>query len=186
MNYLNCIRIVKLIKNKDLNTYKAVGYHGTENADIILKKGIDYKRLAGDVFLGRGFYLWRDSYNRAFNWQERKQDVIRVEIKCSNDEILNFTSSNFNSEKEIIRIYLKYFKPKNIYFGEFIDFLIDELKIDIKLVTIMDLKDKITKLHIQDPNIDKNKTIFSYGDIQICLKNNEALNCEPIKVENEN
>lgn len=50
----------------------------------------------------------------------------------------------------------------------------------------MDLKDKITKLHIQDPNIDKNKTIFSYGRYSNLHKNEEALNCEPIKVENEN
>lgn len=57
--------------------------------------------------------------------------------------MLNFTSTNYNKEIEIIRLYLKYFKPKNIYFGEFIDFLIDELNVDIKLVTIMDLKNKI-------------------------------------------
>lgn len=167
------------------NYYKAIGYHGTENADIILSKGIDYQRPAGDVFLGRGFYLWRDSYHRAFVWQGRRQDVIKIGIKCPKEDMLNFTSTNFNKEIEIIRLYLKYFKPKKIYFGEFLDFLVDDLKIDIKLVTIMDLKNKITKLHIQDPNIHKNKTIFSYGDIQICVKNKDvAEQIQKVEVEN--
>lgn len=127
-----------------MNTFKAIGYHGTDDADVILTDGIDYKRPAGDVFLGRGFYLWRDSYERAFSWRGNKKDVIQVECECLKDEMLNFTSTNWNSEKDIIRLYLKYFKPKQIYFGEFIDFLIDELEVDIKLVTIMDLKNKIT------------------------------------------
>ncbi len=187
MNTLNFKGNINLLEeNSCNNSFIAVGYHGTDDASTILDKGIDYKRPAGDVFLGRGFYLWRDSYQRAFHWKDRTQDVLRVEVCCKNDEILNFTSSNFNNEIEIIRIYLKYFKPKNIYFGEFIDFMIDELNIDIKLVTIMDLRNKITKLHIQDPNYEKDKTIFSYGDIQICVKNEKALNGKlPIKVKYE-
>lgn len=155
---------------ENMNTFKAIGYHGTDDASVILASGIDYKRPAGDVFLGRGFYLWRDSFERAFSWKGNKKDVLEVQCECLKDEMLNFTSTNWNSEKDIIRLYLKNFKPKQIYFGEFIDFLIDELKVDIKLVTIMDLKNKITKLHIQDPFVNKNKTIFSHGDIQICIK----------------
>ena len=47
--------------------FYAVGYHGTsENgANIIVNNGIDFSKREGDVFLGRGFYLWRDSYARA-------------------------------------------------------------------------------------------------------------------------
>jgi len=91
--------------------------------------------------------------------------------------MLNFTSMNWNNELEILKLYLKYFKPKKIYFGEFIDFLIDELGVDIKLVTIMDLKNRITKIHIQDPDPKKEKTrtVFSYGDIQLCIKNKDIV-----------
>ena len=89
--------------------------------------------------------------------------------------MLNFTSTNWNSELAIMRLYLKYFKPKNIYFGEFLDFLIDTMGVDIKLIMMMDLKNQVTKLHIQDPYEHKNKTVFSYGDVQICLKDSSAL-----------
>ena len=51
--------------------------------------------------------------------------------------MLNFTSINWNKELDIMKVYLKYFKPKDIYFGEYLDFLIDELEIDIKLLVIM-------------------------------------------------
>ena len=156
--------------------YYAIGYHGTteEGAEIILDSGIDFSRREGDVFLGRGFYVWRDSYKRAKIWNSA-QKVIESQIKCPQDEMLNFTSINWNNELDIIKLYLKYFKPKEIYFGEFIDFLIDELGVDIKLITIMDLKNRATKIHIQDPLNRKNKTIFSYGDIQLCIKHQDIV-----------
>jgi len=165
--------------------YYAVGYHGTteEGANQILSSGIDFSRREGDVFLGRGFYIWRDSYTRAKIWNSAEK-VIESKIECPQDEMLNFTSIKWNNELDIIRLYLKYFKPKEIYFGEFIDFLIDELDVDIKLITIMDLRNKATKIHIQDPLIKKNKTIFSYGDIQLCIKHKDIIS-ELKEVNNE-
>ena len=167
--------------------YYAVGYHGTteEGADIILDKshGIDFSRREGDVFLGRGFYVWRDSCHVAKNWKNSKV-IIEVKIECPQDEMLNFTSRIWNNELDIMKLYLKYFKPKEIYFGEFIDFLIDELGVDIKLITIMDLKNRATKIHIQDPLNHKNKTIFSYGDIQLCIKHKDIIS-EPREIDDE-
>ena len=153
-----------------MNNFKAIGYHGTDNETL----EINFALPKNDVFLGRGFYIWRDSYERAKTWKNSLY-VYEVEVSCSKDEMLNFTSVNWNQELDIMKLYLKYFKPKKIYFGEFIDFLIDEMDVDIKLVTIMDLKNKPTKIHIQDPYKNKNKTIFSYGDIQICIKDNSVL-----------
>ena len=154
-----------------MKSFKAIGYHGTDEEDL----EINFDLPTNDVFLGRGFYIWRDSYEeRAITWKN-SQYVYEVEVSCPKDEMLNFTLVNWNKELDIIRLYLKYFKPKNIYFGEFIDFLIDKMNVDIKLVTIMDLKNKPTKIHIQDPYENKNKTIFSYGDIQICIKDSSAL-----------
>ena len=157
--------------------YYAVGYHGTtkEGENQILSNGIDVSRRANDVFLGRGFYIWRDSYQRAKVWNRGSDGVLELNVKCSHDEMLNFTSINWNNELDIIKLYLKYFKPKEIYFGEFIDFLIDDLGVDIKLITIMDLRNKATKIHIQDPYIHRNKTIFSYGDIQLCIKHQDII-----------
>jgi len=152
--------------------YYAVGYHGTteEGADTILNSGIDFSRREGDVFLGRGFYVWRDSFHVAKDWRNSKV-ILEVKIECPQDKMLNFTSRIWNNELDIMKLYLKYFKPKEIYFGEFIDFLIDN-NVDIKLVTIVDLKtkNKTISIPIQDPEKENAKTIFSYGDIQICIK----------------
>ena len=98
--------------------FKAIGYHGTDNANLI----VDYNLPNNDVFLGRGLYIWRDSCNRAKIWKNSKY-VYEVELNCSKDEMLNFTSMNWNNELDIMKLYLKYFKPEKIYFGEFIDFL---------------------------------------------------------------
>jgi len=163
--------------------YYAIGYHGTKNASHIINNGIDFSRREGDVFLGRGFYVWRDSYARAKIWNSA-QNVIESKIECPQDEMLNFTSIKWNKELDIIKLYLKYFKPKEIYFGEFIDFLIDELGVDIKLITIMDLRNQATKIHIQDPLDNSKRTIFSYGDIQLCIKHKDIIS-EPREVDDE-
>lgn len=157
-----------------MTQFKATGYHSTDIADKILEEGIDFQLPKNDVFLGRGFYLWRDSYHRASSWKKNQYkddlEVLEVELNCPKEDMLNFTSIKWNKELDIIKLYIKYFKPKKIYFGEFLDFLIDGLDVDIKLVMIMDLKNQLTKLHIQDPDEPKNKSIFSFGDIQICIK----------------
>jgi hypothetical protein len=155
--------------------YEAIGYHGTdkEGARRILNEGIDFQRRGEDVFLGRGFYVWRDSYARAKRWK-RSEEVIEVKISCKRDEMLNFTSRDWNDEKGILEIYFHYFKQRKVYLGEFIDLLIDH-NVDIKLVTIFDMTNKRTKIHIQDPYNKKDRTIFAYGDIQICLKSDEVI-----------
>lgn len=157
-----------------MNNFTAVGYHGTDNSNLVLNINLP----ENDVFLGRGFYIWRDSYERAKEWKGSEY-IYQANIMCPVDEMLNFTSMNWNDELAIMNLYLKYFKPKNIYFGEFIDFLIDGMDVDIKLIAIMDLKNQATKLHIQDPN-NNSKTIFSYGDTQLCIKDEKIL-AEAIK-----
>lgn len=166
--------------------YYAVGYHGTseEGGAIILSKGIDFLRREGDVFLGRGFYVWRDSFHVAKDWKDSKA-ILEVKIECPQDEMLNFTSRIWNNENDIMALYLKYFLPQEIYFGEFIDFLIDN-NVDIKLVTIVDVKNTRKRLFlpIQDPK-SRDKTVFSYSDIQICLKSKDILIEKLKKVEFE-
>jgi len=153
-----------------LNNFIAIGYHGSDSQNL----KVDYNLPKNDVFLGRGFYIWRDSHSRATAWKSSKY-VYKVELSCQKEQMLNFTSISWNKELDIMKLYLRYFKPKEIYFGEFIDFLIDEEGVDIKLIAIMDLKNQLTKIHIQDPKNKRNKTIFSYGDIQICIKDDSVL-----------
>ena len=152
----------------------AIAYHGTKKdcVEKILKE-INFKLNQGDKFLGQGFYLWRDSYERAFLWKGtegniRKEEkaVIYAKIEEDKEKTLNFTSFNWNKEKDLLRIYNDYFSKK-IYFGEFIDMLIEN-DLEINLVLIADLR--------KTPNIifvDKFK--FAYTDIQICLKNKNCI-----------
>ena len=63
-------------------TFKAVGYHGTNDADSIIKNGIKVEIPEKDVFLGRGFYIWRDSYKSAKNWRNSKE-VNRSKYRMS-------------------------------------------------------------------------------------------------------
>jgi hypothetical protein len=155
--------------------YKAIGYHGTsiDGKDTIFKKGIDLKRRSDDVFLGCGFYLWRDSYTRAKTWR-KSEVVLEVELDVKQENILNFTTSEQNNEKKILEIYFKYFESKKIYFGEFIDFLIDN-EVNIHLVTILDLTNKHIIFPTQDPYKSTDKSVLAYGDIQICIKNEKAI-----------
>jgi len=155
--------------------YYAIGYHGTckVGANKILSNGIDFGRRSDDVFLGCGFYVWRDSVERAKAWNS-SESVIEIILECNHDEMLNFTSMNWNNERYIMKLYFDDFLPKKIYFGEFIDFLIAN-GVDIKLVSILDLKNRKTLLPIQDPIFSTDKTIFSYGDIQICIKSQNVV-----------
>ena len=158
----------------------AIAYHGTKKCFVksILEE-INFQYNSGDKFLGQGFYLWRDSYDRAFVWQgvsterikKEEKAVIYAKIEDEKNKTLNFTSYNWNKEKDLLRIYNDYFSEK-IYFGEFIDMLIEK-DLEINLVIIADLR--------KDPNIIKIDNIhFAYSDIQICLKNKT-----PIKELNE-
>ena len=160
--------------------FHAIGYHGSDNNNL----QVNFNLPADDVFLGRGFYIWRDSIERATKW--KGSDVVyKAVIECQKDEMLNFTSTNWNDELAIMKLYLKYFKSKKIYFGEFLDFLIDSVGVDIKLIAIMDMKNRETKLHIQDPYNSGNKTIFSYGDVQLCLKDSSVLTSDIQRVNSE-
>lgn len=168
------------IKNK----FIATGFHGTtiESAKKILEN-IDYKLNKGDKFLGEGFYLWRDSYESALRWngggcvglKPKDKSVIGVEINTLKDETLNFTSFNWNSEKTLIKIYLK-LKSK-LSFGEFIDFMIKN-NVDINLVVIADLKTEPTII-----NVDKGIK-FAQADIQMCVKNSKPIS-NVIEIKNE-
>ncbi|OCL93693.1 hypothetical protein [Aliarcobacter thereius] len=151
--------------------FLANAYHGTKKCFVesILTK-VDFQHNSGDKFLGQGFYLWRDSYERALVWQgipgsrinKEEKAVIYARIEDEKSKTLNFTSYNWNQEKDLLRIYNDYFSD-TIYFGEFIDMLIRK-DLEINLVIIADLRTK--------PNIIKiDKIHFAYSDIQICLKN---------------
>jgi len=171
-----------------INVFKAVGYHGTNKimSNIFLKNnGIDCTWKHGDdVFLGGGFYLWRDSYYRAYSWSDRHADesqnhaVVEVEIECLNDDMLNFTttkSGNDNKELKFFKLYIKIIDALQndnligLHFGRFIDYMITE-GVDIKLVSVHDLSAQLKAFEIQDPDIQDNKTYFALGDIQMCVK----------------
>lgn len=91
--------------------FNAIDYRGTSNigVDTILKDGIDFNRRSDDVFLGRCFYLWRDSYERAKSWKG-SESVVEVKIDISQDSIINLTSSKLQNEKKLLEIYFKYLK----------------------------------------------------------------------------
>lgn len=156
--------------------FKSLGYHGT---DMVIESKDDIKfqyKLYQDHFLGCGFYLWRDSPHRAKSWTENQHkkntnSVLEVELEANQDEILNFTSSKWSSEFEILKMFSEVCKTKNIHFGSFIDFLIYELGVDIKAIAMIDLK---TKNHFV-PIKSTQKTLFAYGDIQICVKNKDII-----------
>lgn len=105
--------------------------------------------------------VWQGIPGSRINKEEKA--VIYARIEDEKSKTLNFTSYNWNQEKDLLRIYNDYFSD-TIYFGEFIDMLIRK-DLEINLVIIADLRTK--------PNIIKiDKIHFAYSDIQICLKNN--------------
>ncbi|MCT7488763.1 hypothetical protein N5T63_07615 [Aliarcobacter cryaerophilus] len=153
----------------------AVAYHGTKKSFVgsILTK-INFQHNVGDKFLGQGFYLWRDSYERALVWkgvssypiEKEEKAVIYAKIEEQKNKTLNFTSYNWNQEKDLLRIYNDYFS-EDIFFGEFIDMLIAK-GLEINVVIIADLR--------KEPNIIKIDDMhFAYTDIQICLKNDKPI-----------
>ncbi len=184
----------------NINIFKAVGYHGTneDSVNSFLENNIDctYRRNQ-DIFLGGGFYLWRDSYYRAYNWSARHSDgndnaVLEVNVKCNNEEMLNFTTTSSgqdNKELKFLKLYLKVVEAlqesghNGLYFGRFIDYLIDT-GVDIKLVSVHDLTHDLKLFVLQDPSDGKNKTHFALGDIQMCIKddtliqNKQKVSCE--------
>ncbi len=131
-----------------MKNFKAIAYHGSD--DINLKEiediDFDYKKHK-DHFLGRGFYLFRDSFKRAKNWTDEQHSgenkkVIEVELDINSEDILNFTSTHWGYELDFIEFYLKVCRSKKIHLGSFIDFLIDEMNVDIKAIAMIDLKTK--------------------------------------------
>lgn len=155
------------------NNFYAVGYHGTNKIYVDnIVDSTNFKLNSGDEFLGEGFFVWRDSYDRAYRWAKKRNDiedisVIYVKIQGIKDNCLNFTSFNWNNESELIQIYLEDFK--NYSFGEYIDFLISN-EVEIDAVIIADLTDDYTIIPIKDGT-----THFAQVDIQICLKNKEFI-----------
>ncbi|CAM3901288.1 hypothetical protein [Arcobacter cloacae] len=157
--------------------FKAIGYHGT-NKEIKSKEDINFQyKQYQDHFLGCGFYLWRDSPYRAKNWTDNQHEsnglnsVLEIELQVNEDEILNFTSSKWSNELEVLKIFNEVCMKKGLHFGSFIDFLIYELDIDLKVISMMDLK---AKNHFVPINSNA-KTLFAYGDIQICVKSKDVI-----------
>ena len=160
-----------------MKNFKAIAYHGSD--DINLKEiediDFDYKKHK-DHFLGRGFYLFRDSFKRAKNWTDEQHSgenkkVIEVELDINSEDILNFTSTHWGYELDFIEFYLKVCRSKKIHLGSFIDFLIDEMNVDIKAIAMIDLK---TNNHLIPVSSEK-YTLFAYGDVQICLKEKKPI-----------
>lgn len=154
----------------------AIGYHGTDqiHTDKILD-GIDFSLNKGDKFLGQGFYLWRDSYDRALRWAKKTKsyaeiDVISILIECNKNDILNFTSTAWNNEEQLIEMYKTHFS--HFSFGEFLDYLLIDRQVMINAVIMIDLSHNIKIFNIKD---GANETNFAHGDIQICLKNNHPV-----------
>jgi hypothetical protein len=158
------------------NKLVTVGFHGTNKkfaSDII--KELNFSLNEGDKFLGQGFYLWRDSFERAKKWakrtiNEQEISIIYVRICSEKDRVLNFTSFNWNNEKELVSIYLESFRE--LYFGQYLDLLIKEGMIDIDLVMIADLKNELNIIKVDD---GLNSTNFACVDLQICLKNGNPI-----------
>lgn len=158
------------------NSLVLIGFHGTNKKFVSnIESGINFSLNRGDKFLGQGFYLWRDSFERAKKWAKRtiKDDeisIIYVRINAETKRILNFTSFNWNNEKDLVNIYLNDFK--DLYFGEYLDFLIDKKLIDVDLVMIADLKDEFNIIRVDD---GLNSTNFACVDLQVCLKNANSI-----------
>ena len=152
--------------------FYAIGYHGTDKQHIQnILNGIDFAKNKDEKssrFLGQGFYLWRDSYERAFRWAKKNEHptVILAKVKCKKENVLNFTSRSWGKEKELINIYLKSFS--DMYFGEFLDMIIYDYKENYNLVIISDLGSSPLQVMI-------NNVAFVFSDTQICVKNEKPI-----------
>jgi len=159
-----------------VTNFIAIGYHGSK--DELLKEKIDFNYMQyEDHFLGRGFYIFRDSYNRAVEWADNRHKdskdnhIYQVEIDTSFDKILNFTSTNWGYELDVLELFLEICKKYSIHFGVFLDILIDKFKIDIDAIVMIDLRDSSYFV----PIVSEHKTLFAFGDIQICIKSQNII-----------
>jgi len=158
------------------STFEAVAYHGTDQQFVKnILSNINFAYNKGDKFLGQGMYLWRDSYERACKWARKTKkfdelSIIAFKIKCPKENTLNFTSRTWNRESELIDIWRDKFSY--LTFGEFLDELIYNNGMSIYLIIIIDLTKEPKIFYIEDGD---NKTNFAFGDIQICLKNNNPI-----------
>jgi len=154
----------------------AIGYHGTDaRYTPSILSGIDFAINKGDKFLGQGFYLWRDSYNRAYKWSQSTRnfesiDILYVKVECKKEHVLNFTSQSWGKENMLLEMHKEHFSDKT--FGEFIDYLVYHKDLDINMIVIIDLTKNQTTFNIKD---GESETNFAFGDIQICLKNNRPI-----------
>lgn len=154
----------------------AIGYHGTDaQYTPRILSNIDFTINKGDKFLGQGFYLWRDSYDRAYEWSQATKsfqniDILYVKVECKKEYVLNFTSQSWGNENMLLEMHKNYFSNKT--FGEFIDYLIYYEYLEINMIVIIDLTKNQTIFNIKDR---KNETNFAFGDIQICLKNDKTI-----------
>jgi len=154
----------------------AIGYHGTDaKYTPAILSGIDFAKNKGDKFLGQGFYLWRDSYDRAYKWSQSTRnfediDILYVKVESKKEYVLNFTSQSWGKENMLLEMHKEHFSDKT--FGEFIDYLIYHKGLEINIIVIIDLTKNQTTFNIKD---GEKETNFAFGDIQICLKNDRPV-----------
>lgn len=81
-----------------------IGFHGCDESvrnELVTKPDVVEKSLEVFDWLGNGFYIWENNYNRAYQWAEDKQargkltipSVVGVVYQL--DHCLDFTDSEF-------------------------------------------------------------------------------------------
>jgi len=161
-----------------MSNFAAICYHGSK--DILCKNSINFNyKQYKEHFLGRGFYVFRDSYSRALEWVQnrhknnKKDYIYKVKIEVDNAKLLNFTSTNWGKELDVLELFLEICERYNIHFGIFLDILIDKFDIEIDAIAIIDLRDEnyfVPVVVFKDNGDVNHKTLFAFGDIQICIK----------------
>ena len=86
--------------------------------------------------------------------------------------MLNFTSTNWGNELDVLELFLEICKKHNVHFGVFLDLLIDKFKVEIDAIAMIDLRNKS---HFVPIVSEPHKTLFAFGDIQICIKTEKVI-----------
>ena len=97
--------------------------------------------------------------------------IYKIIIEVDFNRMLNFTSTNWGNELDVLELFLEVCKKYNIHFGIFLDLLIDKFGVEIDAIAMIDLRDKSSFI----PIISEHKTLFAFGDIQICIKGKDII-----------
>lgn len=169
---------------------KLIGYHGTDNKELENKDKIYINHNRDDCFLGKGFYLFRDSFKRAEKWTYHKnydkKYVLEVMVDVNEENLLNFCSTaNDEIILKFFRLYEKFCEEFNVYLGTFIDFLLEIMEVDIQVVIAIDLREKSKHIFFPVEKDEIDRTVFAIGDIQICIKDKKVIKEITLKEINE-